>query len=112
MDSDYEESNGPRNDAAPLSPSSQDEVSTVGVAEHLEDGDLLFFEGSPFHFLDSKATVGFPSKIKSELHLPTGILSECRPTLAPRPSIYSEGQPLQYPKLQLPRLIISDKEKS
>lgn len=104
---EYEELKDPPDDVTPVSPSSHAVVSTVGADEHLEDGDLLFFEGSPFHFLDPNAVVGLPSE---ELHFPTGIIPGLRPTLAPRPSIFSESLPLQYPKL--PRFIYSDMDQS
>ena len=47
------------------SPSQNDDDDLISIGfeggeGQLEDGDLVFFEGSPFHFMDSEATAVFP----------------------------------------------------
>jgi len=68
----------------PESPSSFG--NSLAQGQQVEDGDLLFFEGSPFHFLDSRSVVELPLNIKPELLFPTSIETSFRP-LTPRSTV-------------------------
>ena len=76
----------------------------VNRTEQVEDGDLLFFEGSPFHFLDSRDIVGFSSDVPNELLIPTRATSNPRPSLAPRTIFVNGSHPLQHRDLLVPSL--------
>lgn len=64
-------------------------------ADDVEDGDLLFFEGSPFHFLDSKTVRDLSIEIKPDLLIPTSIEQSFQP-LAPRRSFASRPKPASF----------------
>ena len=93
--------------AIPISPTSQDDddLHSVGSSAggfdeqqpEVEDGDLLFFEGSPFHFLDSKAIITLDAAAPSKPFMPTSFDTEAKrltPRRATAPTTF-ESQPLQ-----------------
>lgn len=79
------------------SPSQNDDDDLISIGfeggeGQLEDGDLVFFEGSPFHFMDSEATAVFP------LHLCMPALTDTKPKpLTRRLARPFESRPLSAP---------------